>query len=102
MKNVLVCLLAVGLLFTFSPVDAGFGDWLSDVVNSGVNNVSGVFNNAISSLSNTIDTISFVSTFLWDNALGPAVTTLQQSKKNIFLRIDVFVSNPLYLTFKID
>ena len=70
MKYIIVCLLAIALFQT--PTEA----FLSSIVNGLTNIVS----NGIDSITNTINTVTTVGQFLWDNALSPSLTVLQQSK----------------------
>ncbi len=77
MKYLIVCLLAIAVFQT--PSDA----FLSSII-SGLSNIVGsvvdTVNNGIDSVTSTINTVTMVGQFLWDNALSPSLTVLQQSK----------------------
>jgi hypothetical protein len=81
MKYLIVCILALAVFQT--PSDA----FLSSIVNgltSVVGSVVNTVNNGIDSVTSTINTVTLVGQFLWDNALSPSLTVLQQSK-NLFI-----------------
>lgn len=53
----------------------------ANLINNGITGTTNLVNNLVTNVSNTIDVINFVGTFLWDNALQPSLTVLQESIK---------------------
>lgn len=94
MKYIIVCLVALALCH--SPAEA----FLSSIVN-GLNSLVGsvvdTVNSGIDSVTSTINTITLVSQFLWDNALNPSLTVLQNSK--LFLKMYFFKRKLFILIF---
>jgi hypothetical protein len=78
MKYLIVCLLAVAVFQT--PSDAFLSSIISGLT-SVVDSVVNTVNNGIDSVTSTINTVTMVGQFLWDNALNPSLTVLQQSNK---------------------
>jgi hypothetical protein len=64
-----------------------------NLINNGIEGANNAVNNLVTNVSNTIDVINFVGTFLWDNALNPSLTTLQQSENIFSLFLDTNLSN---------
>ena len=88
MKYLFVCLLAVAV-FQTRPSDAFISSLINglnnivgsvvDSVNNGVNSVINTVSSGIDSVTSTINTVTQVGQFLWDNAVNPSLTVLQQS-----------------------
>ena len=78
MKYLIVCLLAIAVFQT--PSDAFLSSIISGLT-SVVDSVVNTVNNGIDSVTSTINTVTMVGQFLWDNALSPSLTVLQQSNK---------------------
>lgn len=69
MKFIILCLVALAVFQC--PADAFITSLIGSVVDS--------FNSAVTSVSNTVSTVSVVGQFLWDNALSPSLQVLQNS-----------------------
>jgi len=70
MKYLIVCLLVLSV-FQTRPSDAFISSLISGLTN--------IVSNGIDSVTSTINTVTQVGQFLWDNAVAPSLTVLQQS-----------------------
>jgi len=96
MKYLIVCLLAIAVFQT--PSDAFLSSIISGLTNV-VGSVVNTVNNGIDSITSTINTVTMVGQFLWDNALSPSLTVLQQNGADF---IDNYFGNVLNLLGKRD
>ena len=78
MNYLIVCLLALAAFQT--PTDAFLSSLVSGLTNL-VGSVVDTVNNGVNTVTSTINTVTQVGQFLWDNAVSPSLTVLQQSKK---------------------